>query len=132
GLKINRNSERRADFVLPPVSPTNRAALVIKHCHVGPQQMDDLLRFRDERLFVFKQRKNRALDRRHPWMKTQNYARFHFALVVRRLVFRISFTYHREHSSIDACTRLDYMRNKSLFRLVIEILERFAAGFLVL
>ena len=65
-------------------------------------------------------------------MKPQNRPRFHFAFVVRRLVFRISFTNHREHSSIDASARLDDVRDKSLLCLLVEILERFAARFLML
>src|SRR5262245_1548759 len=86
-LEINGHTERRTDFVLPAVSPTDRAALVVKHSHVWAQKGDDLLRLRHERLLVFEKRKNRALDWRHPWMESQHYARFHFALVVRRLVF---------------------------------------------
>src|SRR5215510_7895514 len=86
-LEINGHTERRTDFVLPAVSPTDRAALVVKHSHVWTQKRDDLLRLRHEWLFVFEKRKNRALDWRHPWMESQHYARFHFALVVRRLVF---------------------------------------------
>src|SRR5262249_45309336 len=58
-------TERRTDFVLPAVSPTDRAALVVKHSHVWTQKRDDLLRLRHERLLVFEKRKNRALDWRH-------------------------------------------------------------------
>src|SRR5204863_4907049 len=75
---------------------------------------------------------DRALDWGHARMKPQRRPPFHFALVVRRLVLRISFANHREHSSIYACTRLDDVRNKSLLRLLVEILERFAARFLML
>src|SRR5260370_31814340 len=52
-LEINGHTERRTDFVLPAVSPTNRAALVVEDSHVWPQERKDLLRFRDERLLVF-------------------------------------------------------------------------------
>ena len=65
-------------------------------------------------------------------MKTQDNARFHFAFFVRRLVFRICFADQCEHSAIDAGARLNHVRNKSLFRLLIEILKRFTARFLVL
>ena len=56
-------------------------------------------------------------------MKTQDDAGFHFAFVVRRLVFRISFTNHCEHSPIHACTRLNYMRNNPFLRFLIEVVK---------
>src|SRR5437899_2929834 len=80
-FEINGHTERRTDFVLPAVSPTDRAALVVEDSHMWPKELDDLLRFRDERVLVFEQRKDRTLDRRHPWTKTQDYSRFHFAFI---------------------------------------------------
>src|SRR5262245_36358282 len=50
-FKINGHPERRADFVLPAVSSTDRAAFIVKHSHVWAQKGDDLLRLRNERLF---------------------------------------------------------------------------------
>src|SRR5207342_2423144 len=81
---------------------------------------------------VPEQWKDRAFNWGHARMKPQQCPPFHFALVVRRLVLRISFTNHREHSSIYAGTRLDDVRDKSLLRLLVEILQRFAARFLML
>src|SRR5262249_23461287 len=70
GLEINGHTERRTDFVLPTISPTDRATLVIKHSHVWAQKRNDLACLRYERFLVFKQRKNRALDRCDAWRKT--------------------------------------------------------------
>src|SRR6516164_10092194 len=101
-LEVNGHTERRADFILPTISPTNRATLVVKHSHMWLQKRDDLLSFYDERLLVLKQRKDRALNRRHSRMKTQDDARFQFAFVVRRLVFGVGVANQRQDSSIHA------------------------------
>src|SRR6516165_371518 len=68
-FEINCHTERRTDFVLPAVSPTDRATLVIEDRHVWSQVRDYLFRFRNEGLVIFEQWKDRALDRRDPWMK---------------------------------------------------------------
>src|SRR5678816_213458 len=36
-LEINGHTERRTDFILSAVSPTDRAALVVKHSHLRTQ-----------------------------------------------------------------------------------------------
>src|SRR4029453_14927448 len=131
-LEINGHTERRTDFVLPPVSPTDRAAFVVENKHVKPEKIENLLCLSHQRLLVPEQWKDRAFNWGHARMKPQKRPSFHLALVVRRLVLRISFTNHREHSSIDAGTRLDDVRDKSLLRLLVEILERFGARFLML
>src|SRR5207249_11221461 len=66
-LEINGDTEGSTNFVLPAIPPTDCAALIVKHSHVRAQEGDNLPRFRDERLLVFEQRKDRALDWRHPW-----------------------------------------------------------------
>src|SRR4029077_10375956 len=86
-LEINGHAERRTNFVLPAVSPTDRAAFVVKNSHVWAQKPNDLRCPRDERFLVFEQWKNRTLYRCAPGMKTQDDPRFHFAFIVRRLVF---------------------------------------------
>ena len=65
-------------------------------------------------------------------MKTQDYPRFHFTFVVRRSVFGVRVADQGKNSPIHTSTWLNDMGNKSLLRLIIEILERFAAGLLVL
>src|SRR5437762_13059448 len=131
-LEINGHTEGRADFVLPSVSPTNRSALVVKHSHVRAQKRDDLFRFRDERLLIFEQRQNCTLDWRDPWMESQHYPRFHFALVVRRLIFCVCVADQSEDGAIHARAWFDNMRDESLLRLVVEILERLTTAFLML
>ena len=72
----------------------------------------------------FSSGKHRALDRRHARMKSQHDARFHFPLFIRRVVFVIGVADQREHRPIDARARLDHVRDKTLFRFLIEIIER--------
>src|SRR5882724_1300928 len=54
-LEINGHTERRTDFVLPPISPTDRAGLIVKNGHVSAQERNDLLCLRDEWFLVFEQ-----------------------------------------------------------------------------
>src|SRR5215467_16066592 len=37
-LEVNGHTERRADFILPTISPANRAASVVKHSHMRTQK----------------------------------------------------------------------------------------------
>src|SRR5262249_20088055 len=131
-FKVDCNAERRPDFVLPTITPADRTTLVVEYKHVRPQQVDDLLRLHHQSLIVFEQRKYSAFDWRHPWVETQDNACFHFAFFIGRLIFCIRFTNEREHCAVYASTRFDYVRNKSMLRLFIEILKRFAAGLLML
>ena len=119
-------------FVLTAISTSDRAALVIKNCHVRTQKNYDLFGLRHELHIVFEQRENAALDRCHPGMQTQNNPRFHFAFLVWGLVFFVRITDQREDRAIHTSAWLDNMRDESLFRLLVEILKRFTARFLVL
>ena len=65
-------------------------------------------------------------------METQYKSRFHFAFFVGRFVFRVRLANQGQHCAIDAGARLHNVRNKSLFRFLIKILERLPAGFLML
>ena len=65
-------------------------------------------------------------------MKTQHDPRFHFAFFVGRLVLRIRFANQRQHCAIDPGARLNHVRNKFLFGVLVEILERFSARLLML
>src|SRR6476620_11833952 len=131
-LDINGHTERRTEFILSAVAPTDRAALVVENKHVRSEKIENLLCLSHQRLLVPEQWKDRAFNWGHARMKPQKRPPFHFALVVRRLVLPISFTNHRKHSSIYAGTRLNDVRDKSLLCLLVEILERFAARFLML
>src|SRR6266480_5737960 len=131
-FEIHGDAKWRTNFVLATITPADRTTLVVEDKHVRSQQIDDLFRFYHQSLVVFEQRKYSAFDRRHPWVETQDNACFLFSFFIGRLIFGIRFTNERQHGAVHARTRFDYVRNKSLLRLFIEILERFAAGLLVL
>src|SRR6478752_10285706 len=131
-FKVYSNAKRCSDFILPAITTPDRTALVVENKHVRPEKIENLLCLNHQRLLIPEQWKDRAFNWGHARMKPQKRSPFHFALVVRRLVLRISFANHREHSSIYAGTRLDDVRDKSLLRLLVEIVERFAARFLML
>src|SRR6478752_5814573 len=131
-FKVHSNAEWCSDFILSAITTPDRTALVVENKHVRPEKIENLLCLSHQWLLIPEQWKDRAFNWGHARMKPQKRPPFHFALVVRRLVLRISFTNHREHSSIDASARLDDVRDKSLLRLLVKILERFAARFLML
>jgi hypothetical protein len=84
-LEIDRHAKRRPDFILPPVTPADRAAFVVEHVHVRPQQRLHFARFRHQCFFVPEKRKDRAFYRRHSRMESHHDPRFHFSFFVRAL-----------------------------------------------
>ena len=76
-----------------------------------------LLCHRDDLGFVFGERQNGDLDRRHLGREFQNDARL--AFVVR--LFGVRIHHHREQRAVDADRRLDHVRIKTLVRLRVKI-----------
>src|SRR5438477_351158 len=62
-FEIDRHAKGRADFILPAVTPADRATLIVKNKQVWPQKIDNLLRLHHQRFLVFQKRKYRAFDR---------------------------------------------------------------------
>ena len=65
-------------------------------------------------------------------MKSQHDPRFHFAFSSGASSSAYASQISASTRAIDAGARLDNVRDKSLFRLLVEIFERFAARFLML
>src|SRR5437762_11825440 len=64
-FEINRHAERRSNFILTPISATDRPRLIVKNEHVRPEKIDNLLRLRDQQFLVFQKREDSAFDWRH-------------------------------------------------------------------
>src|SRR5204863_5718890 len=77
-------------------------------------------------------RDDRTLYWRDARVESQDNPSLHFSILIRRLVLRVHLADECQHSSIDTGARLDYVRNKFLFRLLVEIFERLSAGLLML
>ncbi len=131
-FEIDRHAERRSNFVLATITPSDGAAFIVEDIHVRPQKIDNLFCFRHQLFLVFQKRKHRTFDRRHTRMKTQDGARLHFSFFVRRFIFRVRFANQGKESAIHTGAWLDYVRNKFLLCLFIKILQRFPARLLVL
>src|SRR5206468_5435641 len=131
-FEINSNSEGRADLILTAIAATDRPALIVKYVHMRTEKVDNLLCFCHQWLLVFQKREDRTLDWRDARVESQDNPSLHFSFLVRRFVLRARFADERQHSSIDTGARLDYARNKFLFRLLVEIFVRLSTGLPVL
>src|SRR6266705_6179700 len=52
-FEINRHAERRSNFILTPISATDRPRLVVKNKHLRSEKIDNLFGLRDQLLLVF-------------------------------------------------------------------------------
>ena len=131
-LKIDRDSKWSARFVLAAITAADCTGLVVENIHVRPEQRLHLACFRHQRRLVFQKWKDARLDRRHARMKAEHDARFAFAFLIGDGFLVVSLAEEREDGAIDPRAGLDDVRREALLGFLIEIIERLAAGCLVL
>src|SRR3954468_4543714 len=119
-LVIDRDRVRRADLVLAPVAPADRAAVVVLGAHPPTQRLIDLARELGMAALA-QQRQDRHLHRRHRRMQAQHRPR-----LAAELVGVVGLAQQREDRAPDAGRRLDHVRDVALARLRVLPLELLA------
>ena len=132
GFKIDRNAERSADFILTAIATSDGARLIVKDGKMFAEVLGESAGFFDQFRFIFEQGKDAGLDGGHPGVEAENDAGFLGAFLVRDFFLGIGFTKQGEGGAVDSGAGLDDMGDEFFARLLVEIFEGLAAGFLVL
>src|SRR3954447_21179881 len=119
-LVIDRDRVRRADLVLAPVAPADRAAVVVLGAHPPPQRLVDLARELGVAALA-QQRQDRHLHGGDRRMQPQHRPR-----LAAELVGVVGLAEQREDRAPDAGRGLDHVRDVALARLRVLPLELLA------
>ena len=118
---IDGHAKGRADFVLPPIAPSDRSRLVVGGGEVARERLAHALRlFRLSALA--QQRVDGNLYRRQPRIEPQ-----HDSRLVLDHVLIVSVEHERQHRAIHARRRFDYPRTITRLRLFVEVGQVLAA-----
>ena len=118
---IDGDAKRCADFVLPPISPSDRPRLIVGRREVARERLAHGLRF-FRMTALAQQRINRDLDRRQPRIEPQYDARFVFDHVL-----IVGIEHEREHRAVHPRGRLDDPRTITRLGLFVEVGQILAA-----
>src|SRR5690349_15698223 len=127
-LPIDRNAIRRADLILTPVAPADRARLVVKHRKGAPQLFRQLLR-KLRHSILLHEWENSGLDRRKRWSKTEHCPAL---LLARHLLLAVRVDEQRERRPVGAHRRLDDVRHVTPIVGLIEVLQLLSRVLLML
>ncbi len=125
-LVVDRDAERRADLVLAPVAPADRARLVVLHGEVRAELRVDLLRLLGVPGLA-QQGEHRRLHRCEPRVQAQ-----HDTRLTLYLVLVVSVDQEGERRAVGAGCRLDHVGKEALARVLVEVREVLAAVLRVL
>ena len=132
GFEVDRDAKGGANLVLAAITPTNGSRLIIENGEVLAELLGQGAGPLDKLGFVFQKGEDSRLQGCHSWVEAEDYTGFLAPFFISDLLLVISFTEKGEGGAIHSGTRFHNVRDEFLPGFLIKILERFAAGFLVL
>ena len=128
GLAVDGEAERRADFILPTVTPADGSLLIEGGIQPGPFEITIQFCRDFGHPFFFDQGENRRLDRCQSRMQLQHGARLQFSLFIRLLIDVIRLAEKGQRGPIGPGGRFDHMGNKAFAGLVVEVAQVLATA----